>query len=241
MTNPRPALRRVLLKLSGESFCAPDSFGVDAPELKLIASEVASAAQGGVTIAVVVGGGNIIRGANLAKEGIIHQATADAMGMLGTVINGLALREALEKIGRPARCLSAAPMPSITEPFARAQAIQHLEQGRIVILAGGTGNPYFTTDTAATLRAVELGCDAVLKATKVDGVYSADPKKDPRATRYESLTLAEAIEKRLGVMDQTALAMCREQNMPVIVFDFKKAGNIRRAIAGEPIGTFVRP
>ncbi len=239
MTTARPTLRRVLLKLSGEAFCSKDGFGIDSPELKLIASEIASAKSAGAQIAVVVGGGNIIRGAQLAQDQIIHQATADYMGMLGTVINGLALREALEVSGHPARCMTAVGIPAVAEPFIRLRALRHMEKGRIVILAGGTGNPYFTTDTAATLRATELGCDIVLKATKVDGVYSADPKKVPDATRYDHLSFSEAIQKKLAVMDQTALAMCQEQKLPVIVFDFKKPGNIRRVIAGEDIGTYI--
>ncbi|HVZ95185.1 MAG TPA: UMP kinase, partial [Phycisphaerales bacterium] len=194
--------------------------------------------QTGASVGLVIGGGNIVRGSQLSKTGM-DRVAADYMGMLGTVINALALREALEISGHPARCMTAVGIPAVAEPFIRLRAINHLEKGRIVILAGGTGNPYFTTDTAATLRATELGCDIVLKATKVDGVYTADPKKDPKATRYEQLTFAEAIQKHLAVMDQTALAMCQEQKLPVIVFDFKHAGNIRRVIAGEPIGTFI--
>ena len=236
----RTSFRRILLKLSGESFCAKGSFGVDPNELRRIAAEVLDAAGVGTQIAVVVGGGNIIRGARLAQDGLIHQATADAMGMLGTIINGLALSEALEKLGRPARCMSAVRMPSIAEPYLRARAIRHLEKGRVVVLAGGVGNPYFTTDSGAALRAIELSCDAMLKATKVDGVYTADPKKDPGATRYAALTYAEALERRLEVLDMTALALCRDHKMPTLVFDFDKPGNIKRAVAGEDIGTLVR-
>ena len=231
--------RRVLLKLSGESFAKPGSFGIDADELAVIAHEVADAASLGTQLAVVVGGGNIIRGAQLAAAGHIEQATADYMGMLGTVINALALREKLLTLGVPSRVLSALEVRSVAEPFIRGRAIRHLEKGRVVILAAGTGNPFFTTDTCASLRARELECSMLLKATKVDGVYDCDPAKYPAAKRYESLRFDEAIDKQLGVMDLTAMAMCREHNIPVVVFDFRKSGNIRRVVAGERIGTLV--
>lgn len=231
---------RVVLKLSGEAFCAPGGFGVDAGELAIIAREVADAANTGAQMAVVVGGGNIIRGAALAREGMIHAATADYMGMLGTVINGLALKEALESIGVEARCMTALDIPAVAEPFIRGRAMRHLEKGRVVILAAGTGNPFFTTDTCAALRATELECEVVLKGTKVDGVYTADPKKDAGATRFTQLTFAEAIEKQLAVMDLTALAMCQERRLPVVVFDYKVTGNIRRVVQGERIGTLIR-
>lgn len=231
--------RRVLLKLSGESFAKPGSFGIDADELAVIAQEVADAATQGTQLAVVVGGGNIIRGAQLAAAGHIEQATADYMGMLGTVINALALREKLLTLGVPSRVLSALEVRSVAEPFIRGRAIRHLEKGRVVILAAGTGNPFFTTDTCASLRARELECSMLLKATKVDGVYDCDPAKNPNAERYETLRFDEAIEKQLGVMDLTAMAMCREHNIPVVVFDFKKSGNIRRVVGGEHIGTLV--
>lgn len=239
MPSTTPTFKRVLLKLSGEAFCTPGGFGVDSADIRLIAREIVSAAQSGTQVAVVVGGGNIIRGAQLAKDGLIHRATADYMGMLGTVINGLALREALDELGQPARCMTAIDINAVAEPFIRLRAIHHLTSGNVVVLAGGTGNPFFTTDTCAALRATELECDIVLKATKVDGVYSADPRKDPKATRYERLTFKEAIEKKLGVMDMTALAMCQEQKLPVLVFDFKQPGNIKRVIAGEPVGTMI--
>lgn len=235
----RERFRRVLLKLSGEAFCAPGGFGIDPPELELIAREVKSATDTGAQVAVVVGGGNIIRGATLADAGQVPRSTADHMGMLGTVINGLALKEMLATLGQPARCMTAIEINAVAEPFIRGRAIRHLEKGNVVVLAGGTGNPFFTTDTAAALRATELECQVMLKATKVDGVYSADPKKDKTATRFEDLTFAEAIAKRLAVMDATALAMCQEQNLPALVFDFKKPGNIRRVIEGEPIGTLI--
>jgi uridylate kinase len=236
----RPQFRRALLKLSGEAFAKPGAFGIDAEELGLIASEVASAARLGVQLAVVVGGGNIIRGAQLASAGHIEQATADYMGMLGTVINALALREKLLTLGIDSRVLSALEVRSVAEPFIRGRALRHLEKGRVVILAAGTGNPFFTTDTCASLRARELECEVLLKATKVDGVYDSDPRKNPAAKRFETLTFSDAINRQLGVMDITAMAMCREHNIPVVVFDFKTPGNIRRVVGGERIGTIVR-
>jgi uridylate kinase len=237
---PKPPYRRVVLKISGEGFCKPGEFGIDPDELRFIATEIASAVGAGSQIAVVVGGGNIIRGGVLAREGRINQSTADYMGMLGTVINGLALREALESLGHAARLMSAIDIPAVAEPFIRGRALRHFEKGRTLILAAGTGNPFFTTDTCAALRGTELGADILLKATKVDGVYTADPKTDPTASRYDQLTFAEAVEKQLGVMDLTALTMCMEQELPVMVFDFKTAGNTVRALAGEPIGTLIQ-
>lgn len=231
---------RVLLKLSGESFCRSGGFGIDPEELDIIADEVRGASQLGAQVAVVVGGGNIIRGAELAASGHIHQATADQMGMLGTVINALALKEKLVSIGSDCRVMSAIEIRAVAEPFIRNRALRHMEKGRVVILAAGTGNPFFTTDTCAALRATELECEVLLKATKVDGVYTADPKRDPTATRYDRLSFQEAINKRLKVMDMTALAMCQERNIPVLVFDFKKRGNIAAVIRGEPIGTLLK-
>lgn len=239
MSPKRTPYNRVLLKLSGEAFCASGGSGVDTRELQVIAREVEKAHSTGASIAVVVGGGNIVRGAELAREGIIHHATADYMGMLGTVINGLALKEALEGIGKPARCMTAIDVPAVAEPFIRGRAMRHMELGRIVILVAGTGNPFFTTDTCAALRATELECEVVLKATKVDGVYSADPNKEKNATRYESLTFSRALEEKLAVMDLTALTMCQERGLPVVVFDFKKPGAISRVIRGEPVGTLL--
>ena len=204
-----------------------------------MAREIASAAETGAHIAVVCGGGNIIRGAAMAKAGTIDQSTADYMGMLGTVINGMALKEALRAEECESRVMSAIALTAVAEPFIRARALRHLEKGRVVILVAGTGNPFFTTDTCASLRAVELGAQALLKATKVDGVYSADPRKDPSATRYETLSFHEALEKQLGVMDLTAMTMCMEHDLPIRVFDFRSAGNIRRAVSGEAIGTLV--
>jgi uridylate kinase len=236
----RPA-RRILLKISGESFCAAGGFGIDPDELAAISREIVEATSAGGSLAIVVGGGNIIRGAELATQGHIHQATADHMGMLGTVINGLALKEKLHSMGVECRVMSAIEIRAVAEPFIRGRALRHMEKGRVVILVAGTGNPYFTTDTCAALRATELGCDILLKATKVDGVYSADPKKDPSATRFDRLSIADAIDKRLKVMDMTALAMCAENRIPVIVFDFKKSGNIAKVVRGEHIGTLVHP
>jgi len=239
MSKRHPSPRRVILKLSGESFARAGEFGIDPDELTLIAREIAEATGPDLQIAVVVGGGNIIRGAQLAAGGKVDQTTADSMGMLGTVINGLALKEALSALDVPSRVMSAINLSAVAEPFIRPRAVRHLEKGRIVILVAGTGNPFFTTDTAAALRGIELRADAVLKATKVDGVYTADPKRDSSASRFDRLTFSEAIERQLGVMDMTALTMCKEHCLPVCVFDFNVPGNIRRAVAGEAIGTMV--
>ncbi|HED53183.1 MAG TPA: UMP kinase [Phycisphaerales bacterium] len=230
---------RMLLKLSGEAFCSSDGFGIDPGSLSHIAEEIRLAYESGVQLAVVVGGGNIIRGADLAASGDIEQSTADYMGMLGTVINGSALREKLVSKGIDSRVMSALEIRAVAEPFIRNRAIRHLEKGRVVILVAGTGNPFFTTDTCAALRATELGCSLLLKATKVDGVYSADPNRDNSATRYERLTFDEALAKGLEIMDLTAIAMCRERNIPVRVFKFEEPGNIARVIAGESIGTLI--
>lgn len=238
---PKGPYRRVLVKITGESLCKPGGFGVDADELTAVAREIADAAKTGAQIAVVVGGGNMIRGAELARAGVIRQATADQMGMLGTVINGLALKERLSGLGTPTEVMSAAAVRGVVDPFHRGRGLELLERGVVLVLAGGTGHPFFTTDTTAALRAAELECQVLLKATKVDGVYSADPKKDPKATRFDSLTFADALSKGLKVMDATAFALCKERGVPILVFEFSKPGNIRRAVAGEPIGTFVHP
>lgn len=235
MTKP---YHRVVLKISGESFSRPGEFGIDRNELAAMTREIIAAAKSGVQIAVVVGGGNIIRGAELAAEGI-DKSTADYMGMLGTVINGLALKESLERMGQEARLMSAIDIPAVAESFIRGRALRHFDKGRVLILAAGTGNPFFTTDTCASLRAAELNADILLKATKVDGVYTADPNTDPSAKRYEKLRFAEALDQQLGVMDLTALAMCMQNKIPVIVFNFKESGNIERAVRGEAIGTLV--
>ena len=238
-SSSRPHYRRVLLKLSGEAFNKPAQSGIDSSELEVIAKEIVAAASVGAELAVVVGGGNMIRGAQLAKEGKVPQATADYMGMLGTAMNGLALKEVLENHGQPARVLSAINLSAVAENFIRGRAIRHLEKGRVVIFVAGTGNPFFTTDTAAALRAAEIGADALLKATKVDGVYDKDPVKHPDALRYESLTFTEALEKRLGIMDLSAFNLCREHRIPVVVFNMKKPGHIAEVVQGHPIGTRV--
>ena len=234
-----PKYKRVLLKISGEGFCRPGGKGIDGEELELLAREVRSAAQLGAEVAVVVGGGNIIRGAALAQEGRIAQATADYMGMLGTVINGLALKEMLEKLGQPARVMTAINLTSVAEPFIRGRAIRHLEKGRVVIFSAGTGNPFFTTDTAAALRAVEIGAGVLLKATKVDGVYDRDPMRDENATRFEKLGYTEAIERRLAVMDLSAFDLCKEHRIPIVVFNLKTPGHVAEVVAGHPHGTLI--
>ncbi len=235
----RPVYKRVLLKISGEAMCKPNGFGIDGPELDVIAKEIAAAAKVGTELAVVVGGGNIIRGATLASEGNINQATADQMGMLGTVINGLALKETLEKLGQPARVLSALNLSSVAETFIRGRAHRHLEKGRVVIFVAGTGNPFFTTDSAASLRAAEINADVLLKATKVDGVYDKDPMKHDDAKRYDTLLFKEAIAQDLKVMDLTAFDMCQKRGIPIIVFNMKKPGHIAEVVSGKPHGTKV--
>jgi len=240
MTAPgKPRFSRAILKISGESFAPPGHSGIDPAALAHIAREIADAARIGTEIAVVVGGGNMIRGAVLAERGHIDQSTADYMGMLATVINGLALREALVGLGLDTRLMTALDIPAVGEPFIRAKALSHFEKGRVLVLAAGTGNPYFTTDTCAALRGAELNADVLLKATKVDGVYTADPNSDPSAKRYSQLTFTEAIEGKLRVTDLTALTMCMQNNLPIIVFDFRTSGNIRRVVAGERIGTLI--
>ena len=239
MPEPKPHYHRVLLKLSGEAFCKAGGAGIDGDELALIRDEILSAAKLGTQLAIVVGGGNMIRGAALAGEGHIPQATADYMGMLGTVINGLALKEVLEKEGQRARVLSAINLPAVAESFIRGRAIRHLEKGRVVIFVAGTGNPFFTTDTAAALRATEIGADALLKATKVDGVYDKDPAVHSDAVRFESLTFQEVISRQLKVMDLTAFTMCEQHDIPIVVFNMKTPGNIAGVVRGQPQGTRV--
>ncbi len=239
MTAKTPHYKRAILKISGESFSTPGVLGINPDELNTIARQIADAAKLGTELAVVVGGGNMIRGAELASRVGIAQATADYMGMLGTVINALALKEAVEQQGHPARVMSALDIESVAEPFIRARALRHFDKGRVLILAAGTGNPFFTTDTCASLRAIELGADILLKATKVDGVYSSDPVKDKDAELFKTLTFSQTIQSQLGVMDMTALSMCMEHDLPVVVFNFKKDGNICKVVGGEPIGTMV--
>jgi uridylate kinase len=230
---------RVLLKLSGQAFSGPQKLGIDPETVKAIAEDIREAVQSGVDIAVVVGAGNIIRGESASDEGM-DRATADYMGMLGTVINSLALQDALEKIGVQTRVQTAINMAEVAEPFIRRRAMRHMEKQRVVILAAGTGNPYFTTDTAASLRALEIHAQVVLKATNVDGVYSSDPHKDPDATKFDEITFIEAISRNLGVMDLTAFTLCMENNLPIVVFNITQRGNIARAARGEVIGTLVR-
>ena len=239
MPNQSPHYKRVVLKISGESFSKPGVFGLDPDELNIIAAQIAEAAKLGTEIAVVVGGGNMIRGSELSARVGIAQSTADYMGMLGTVINALALKEAVEENGQPARVMSALDVEAVAEPFIRARALRHFEKGRVLILAAGTGNPFFTTDTCASLRAVELSANILLKATKVDGVFSSDPETNSDATKFDQLTFSDAISKKLRVMDLTALSMCMEHDLPVVVFNFKTHGNINKVIAGEAIGTLV--
>jgi len=234
-----PRWKRVLLKLSGEAFGGGLSAGLDLSTIGFIADELATVRALGVEACAVVGGGNYIRGAELAAAGM-DRVSADYMGMLGTVINALALREALEKRGVDTRVQTAIPMPSVAEPFIRLRAIRHFEKGRVVVFAGGTGNPYFSTDTAAALRATEVGCDVLLMAkNKTDGVYDRDPNRFTDAVRFEHLTYEEVFQRQLGVMDLTALTLSMENRLPIIVFDIAKAGNMARAVAGEPVGTLI--
>jgi uridylate kinase len=235
------AFKRVLLKISGEGFGGEGGFGIEGMDLESIARQCVEVAQMGVELAIVVGGGNFIRGATFSEKGHIARATADYMGMLATVINALALQETMEKFGQPTRVLSAISVHSVCEPFIRRRAIRHLEKGRSIILAAGTGNPFFTTDTCAALRATEIQADVLLKATKVDGVYSADPKKDPSAQLYQDLTYEQVHRDQLRVMDQTAITLGMERKIPLIVFNFQTPGNIVRVIQGERIGTRIFP
>ncbi len=232
-----PRFSRVLLKISGEAFSGEET-GVNVEMTRAIAAQIGEVSRCGVSIAVVVGGGNIWRGKVHERAGV-DRATADYMGMLATVINALALQDALERLEVPSRVQTAIAMHQIAEPYIRRRAIRHLEKGRVVIFAAGTGNPYFTTDTTAALRAVEVGADAILKATKVDGIYSADPKKYPDATRFERLEYMEVLQRGLEVMDSTAMALCMDNALPIVVFDMAGPDNIRRVIWGEQIGTYV--
>ncbi|HEY3102540.1 MAG TPA: UMP kinase [Pyrinomonadaceae bacterium] len=234
-----PAFRRVLLKLSGEALLGEQSFGIDVNVARSVAEEIKQAHQLGTQIAVVVGGGNIFRGVS-ASAGNMDRASADYIGMLATVMNAVVLQDALEKIGIQTRVLSAIDIPQLAEPFIRRRAIRHLEKGRIVILAAGTGNPFFSTDSAAALRALEIKADAILKGTKVDGVYSADPMKDPSATRFAQITFQEVLEKRLKVMDASAISLCRDNSLPIIVFNMRTPGNIARVVRNDAgVGTLV--
>jgi uridylate kinase len=233
-----PRYKRILLKLSGEAMAGGTAFGIDAGRIKGLAEEVAAVAAAGVQIGVVVGGGNIFRGVAAAAQKM-DRVTADQMGMLATVINSLALQDALEQLGVQTRVMSAIEMHEVAEPYIRRRAIRHLEKGRIVICAGGTSNPYFSTDTAATLRALEIRAEVIAKATRVDGVYDKDPLKYPDAVMYREVSYLEVLSKALGVMDATSIAMCRDNKLPIIVFNLNTSGNIMRMTLGEPIGTLI--
>ena len=230
--------KRILLKLSGESLMGNDPFGINRNTIMAIVRQVKEIADLGVQVGIVVGGGNIFRGVS-AQAGSMDRATADYMGMMATVMNALALKDAFESVGAKARVQSALSMQQIAETYARPKAIQYLEEHKIVIFAAGTGNPFFTTDTAAALRGAEMGCEVMLKATNVDGVYTADPKKDPAATRYKNVTFNEAIAKKLKVMDTTAFTLCQERNLNIVVFSIHKEGALKRVILGEDEGTLV--
>ena len=238
MTQRSAAYRRILLKLSGEAFLGEQQYGIDPPVMQRIASEIVEVAAMGVEVGLVIGGGNIFRGAGLAEAGM-DRVAADQMGMLATVINALALQDALEAKGAMCRVMSALQIHEVCEDYIRRRAVRHLEKGRIVIFAAGTGNPFFTTDTAASLRAIEIGADVLIKATKVDGVYSADPVKDPDAVRYGELSYDQIISDKLGVMDATAVVMCRENDLPLVVFNLNNAGDLIRVVKGEALGTAV--
>ncbi len=234
-----PRYQRILLKLSGEALLGDGQHGIDAEVCASLAREVKEVRDLGVTVALVVGGGNIFRGQVASKAFGLDRSVADYMGMLATVLNGLALQNALEKVGVETRVMTAIAMSAVAEPYIRRRAMRHLEKGRVVIFVAGTGNPYFTTDTAAALRAAEIGADVLFKATKVDGVYSADPVTHPEATRFEALSFMEVLQKGLNVMDSTAVSMCMNNHMPIVVFNLTQAGNIKRAVLGEVIGTVV--
>jgi uridylate kinase len=230
--------KRILVKLSGEALLGEADYGIDPAMLKRVAGELVEVSGAGVQVAVVVGGGNIFRGAGLARAGM-DRVTADQMGMLATVMNSLAMQDAIESLGAHARVMSAIRINEVCEEFIRRRAVRHLEKGRIVIFAAGTGNPFFTTDSAASLRAIEVGADLLLKATKVNGVYSDDPVKNPAATRYESLSFDRVLDDRLGVMDATAIVLCRDNRIPLRVFNLNNAGDLQRVVRGENVGTLV--
>ena len=235
----KAAYQRILLKLSGEALLGDEDYGIDPVIIGRIANEILEVIDTGVQVAIVIGGGNIFRGAGLAQSGI-DRVTGDHMGMLATLMNSLALQDAMEKVGVDARVMSAVSVHAVCEDYIRRRATRHLEKGRVVIIAGGTGNPFFTTDTAAALRAIEVGADIVLKATKVDGIYSADPKIDKDAQMYESLSYDEVIEGKLSVMDANAIVLCRDQGMPIRVFNVFGSGNLMQIVKGEKVGTIVR-
>ncbi|MFN5136251.1 MAG: UMP kinase [Chitinophagaceae bacterium] len=233
-----PKYKRILLKLSGESLMGDKNFGMDSDVISTYAKSIKTITDLGVQVAIVIGGGNIYRGMNEAETGI-ERAHGDYMGMLATVINGMALQAGLEKVGVFTRLQSAIKMEQIAEPYIRRRAIRHLEKGRVVIFGAGTGNPYFTTDTAGSLRAIEINADVILKGTRVDGIYTADPEKDPTATKYDTITFQECLSKNLRVMDMTAFTLCMENKLPIIVFDMNKPQNLKRVVTGEKVGTIV--
>jgi len=233
-----PKYKRVLLKISGEAFCKEGHTGIDIDEVQSIARQIKEAQSIGTQIAIVVGGGNIIRGSTISKHGVT-QATGDSMGMLATVINALVLQDVLEHEGIPTRVLTALSVHSVAEPYIRRRAVRHLEKGRMVILAAGTGNPHFTTDTAAALRAMEMKADVILKGTKVDGIYTADPMLNPDATKYDNISYLKVLAEGLKVMDATAISLCMDNKLPIVVFNLRTPGNLRRVIMGEPVGTTV--
>ncbi|MEY3436543.1 MAG: UMP kinase [Sphingobacteriales bacterium] len=234
-----PIYKRVLLKLSGESLMGNKGYGLDPAVMEQYATEIKSITDLGVEVAIVIGGGNIYRGMNEADTGI-ERAHGDYMGMLATVINGMAVQAMLEKKGLYTRLLSAIKMEQIAEPYIRRRAIRHVEKGRVVIFGAGTGNPYFTTDTAGSLRAIEIGANVILKGTRVNGIYTADPEKDPSAVKYEEISFKECLDKQLKVMDMTAFTLCMENNLPIIVFDINEPGNLKRVVMGEKVGTLVK-
>lgn len=234
-----PKFKRVLVKLSGESLMGDKNYGLDSKMLSAYAQDIKEVVELGVEVAVVIGGGNIYRGMNESETGI-ERAHGDYMGMLATVINGMALQASLEKIGVKTRLQSALVMDQVAEPYIRRRAIRHLEKGRVVIFGAGTGNPYFTTDTAGSLRAIEINADVILKGTRVDGIYTEDPEKNPEAVRYEKITFDEVITKGLAVMDLTAFTLCKENNLPIIVFDMNKKGNLSEVVSGKNVGTIVQ-
>ena len=238
MAQGQPAYKRILLKLSGEALLGSQPYGIDPPVIKRLAGDIATICELGVEVGLVIGGGNIFRGAGLAKAGM-DRVTGDHMGMLATVINALAMQDALERCGVIARVMSALQIHEVCEDYIRRRAIRHLEKGRVVILAAGTGNPFFTTDTAASLRAIEISAEVLLKATKVDGVYSADPMSDSSATRYEELSFDRVLTDKLAVMDATSIVMCRDNDLPLVVFDQNETGAIVRIVCGERLGTTV--
>jgi len=230
---------RVLLKVSGQSFCKPGGFGIDGQQIASIGERIRNICRVGPQVAVVVGGGNFLRGENFSEVSKIPRNTADYMGMLATIINACALQEMLEKLGQPTRVLSAIAVSAICEPFIRRRALHHFDKGRVVILAGGTGNPFFTTDTCAALRAAELNVDLLIKATKVDGVYSEDPTKNPDAELFTKLSYEDVLKKNLRIMDHSAVSLCRENKIPIVVLNIFKEGNIAKAIYGEDVGTLI--